>query len=326
MRLSNKQKELFMSANHRSSRSLHQILPRSRGKVSQILALLLVAGMASYVSAQQTNRQQTNQQQADQRYQSARYVQPSGFPWPNGAKIALSLTFDDGRSSQVTHAVPLLDSFGVKATFYAQPENLLEELELWKKAVASGHEIGNHTIGHPCTGNFTWTRYDGVVLEDYDLDRMRAELLQTNNELEELLGVRPVSFAYPCGQTYVGRGRDTKSYVPLIAELFQTGRRWLDETSNAPDHFDPAQVMSMRMDREDFSTVLRMIERTKRNENWLVLAGHGVSDAGSSRRWGTSLEMLRELLAYTQDPDNGVWLASVSEVASFIARERAARN
>ena len=301
-----------MNADHRGSRCLHRI----RGVVSQILALLLVAGMVSYVSAQQPNK----------RPRSERHLDPSGFPWPGGAKMALSLTFDDGRSSQVTHAVPLLDSLGVKATFYGQPENLLEELALWKKAVASGHEIGNHTIGHPCTGNFAWTRYDGVVLEDFDLDRMRAELVQTNDELEELLGVRPVSFAYPCGQTYVGRGKDTKSYVPLIAELFQTGRRWLDETSNAPDHFDPAQVMSMRMDREDFSGILRMIERTKRNENWLVLAGHSVSDAGSSRRWGTSLEMLRELLPYAQDPANGVWLAPVSEVASFIAKEQAARD
>lgn len=315
-----------MSTDRRDSRCLRRVLPRSRGKVSQILALLLVVGMTSYVSAQQAKQQQTKQQQTEQRYQSARYVQPSGFPWPNGAKIALSLTFDDGRSSQVAHAVPLLDSLGVKATFYGQPENLLEELELWKKAVASGHEIGNHTIGHPCTGNFTWTRYDGVVLEDYDLDKMRAELVRTNDELEELLGVRPVSFAYPCGQTYVGRGKDTRSYVPLVAELFQTGRRWLDETSNAPDHFDPAQVMSMRMDSEDFSGVLRMIERTKRNENWLVLAGHGISDASSSRRWGTSLEMLRELIVYAQDPENGVWLAPVSEVASFIAREQAVRN
>jgi hypothetical protein len=36
--------------------------------------------------------------------------------------------------------------------------------------------------------------------------------------------------------------------------------------------------------------------------------------------------MLRELLAYAQDPDNGVWLAPVAEVASFIAREKAARE
>ena len=95
--------------------------------------------------------------------------------------MALSLTFDDGRSSQVTHAVPVLDSLTAKATFYAQPDNLLEELELWQQAAAAGHEFGNHTVGHPCTGNFAWVRYDGVVLESYDLDRMRSEILQAND-------------------------------------------------------------------------------------------------------------------------------------------------
>lgn len=302
-----------MSAAHCGLNCLLRMLTCSSSAGSQILVLLLVSVMVSYASAQQPN----------QRPRSERHLDPSGFPWPNGAKMALSLTFDDGRASQVTDGVPVLDSFGVKVTFYAQPENLLEELELWQKAVASGHEFGNHTIGHPCTGNFAWVRYDSVVLESYDLDRMRAEVLQANDEIEELLGVRPVSFAYPCGQTYVGRGTNTKSYVPLIAELFQTGRRWLDETTNAPAHFDPAQVMAMRMDGEDFSTIRRFIERTKRNENWLVLAGHGIGD---STRWGTNLGMLRELLAYVQEPDNGVWIAPVSEVASFIAKEQATRK
>ena len=302
-----------MSAAQWRLNCLLRMLTCSSTAGSQILVLLLVSVMVSYASAEQSNK----------RPRSERHLDPSGFPWPNGAKMALSLTFDDGRASQVTDGVPVLDSFGVKVTFYAQPENLLEELELWQKAVASGHEFGNHTIGHPCTGNFAWVRYDDVVLESYDLDRMRAEVLQANDEIEELLGVRPVSFAYPCGQTYVGRGTNTKSYVPLIAELFQTGRRWLDETTNAPAHFDPAQVMAMRMDGEDFSTIRRFIERTKRNENWLVLAGHSIGD---STRWGTNLGMLRELLTYVQEPDNGVWIAPVSEVASFIAKEQATRK
>ncbi len=250
----------------------------------------------------------------------SRHRDPSGFPWPNGAKVAVSLTFDDGRRSQMSLAVPLLDSFNVKATFYVQPDSLPAILDQWKAAIASGHEIGNHSMGHPCTGNFVWTRYEGVALEHYDLDRIRKEIEQANDEIEEYVGVRPTSYAYPCGQTFVGRGTETRSYVPLVAEIFQTGRRWLDETSNAPDHFDPAQVMSMRMDGEDFSRVRRMIEGAKRNENWLVLAGHSVREEG---RWGTRLGMLRELLAYAADPANEVWVANVSEVAAVIAQEQA---
>ena len=285
---------------------------RSGVKLGSLLALLV------WNTVSDSDAIENRQSQPAQRHLDA-----SGFPWPNGAEMALSLTFDDGRPSQVTHAIPLLDSFDVKATFYSQPENLRNELAGWRRAVAVGHEIGNHTVGHPCTGNFAWVRYDGVVLESYDLERMRAEIVQANDEIEEMLGVRPVSFAYPCGQTYVGRGRDTRSYVPLVAELFQTGRRWLDETSNAPDHFDTAQVMAMRMDGEDFAAVQRMVERARHSGNWLVLAGHGVGD---NPRWGTQLDMLKDLLAYAQNPDNRAWIAPVTEVATFIADQQAARK
>ena len=285
---------------------------RSGIKLGSLLALL-VWNAVSESDAIENRQSRPAQRQLD----------PSGFPWPNGAEMALSLTFDDGRPTQVTHAIPLLDAFDVKATFYSQPENLRNELAGWRRAVAVGHEIGNHTVGHPCTGNFAWVRYDGVVLESYDLERMRAEIVQANDEIEEMLGVRPVSFAYPCGQTYVGRGRDTRSYVPLVAELFQTGRRWLDETSNAPDHFDTAQVMAIRMDGEDFAAVQRMVERARHSGNWLVLAGHGVGD---NPLWGTQLDMLKDLLAYARNPDNRVWIAPVTEVAIFIADQQAARK
>ena len=65
-----------------------------------------------------------------------------------------------------------------------------------------------------------------------------------------------------------------------------------------------------------------MIERTKRSENCLVLAGHSVCDSPDR----TNLDMLRALVVYAQDPNNGVWLAPVSEVASFIAKEQAAKE
>ncbi|MBQ35527.1 MAG: hypothetical protein CME04_03995 [Gemmatimonadaceae bacterium] len=134
-----------MSIGHRSAGRLRRNLTRSCIAFAVLLQLMSVS-MTSHVSAQQPA------QPATRRSISERHLDPSGFPWPSGAKAALSLTFDDGRSSQVTHAVPVLDSFAVKATFYAQPKNLLEELERWQHAIASGHEIGNHTVGTRARG------------------------------------------------------------------------------------------------------------------------------------------------------------------------------
>jgi len=39
------------------------------------------------------------------------------FLWPAGKKMALTLSFDDARFSQVDNCLPILDKFGVKVPF-----------------------------------------------------------------------------------------------------------------------------------------------------------------------------------------------------------------
>ena len=137
------------------------------------------------------------------------------FQWPNGKTMAVSLSWDDGRESQVNAGTPILDQYGVKATFYVVPSSVERALEGWQSAVNNGHEIGNHSLVHPCSGNFIWVRDN--ALEEYTLSQMRTELTKANEKIQELLGVMPSEFAYPCGQTFVGRGTNTKSYVPIIS-------------------------------------------------------------------------------------------------------------
>ncbi|MBU1942978.1 MAG: polysaccharide deacetylase family protein, partial [Actinobacteria bacterium] len=47
-----------------------------------------------------------------------------------------------------------MDSFGVKATFFASIAPLEQRVDGWREAVRAGHEVGNHTINHPCSCNF----------------------------------------------------------------------------------------------------------------------------------------------------------------------------
>jgi peptidoglycan/xylan/chitin deacetylase (PgdA/CDA1 family) len=103
------------------------------------LVIIIIAGI-SHVQSYEVNAAERN----------------SDFKWPEGKKMGLSLTFDDARLSQVDKGIPLLNSYGVKATFYLSPDNMKKRLSLWKKAVTSGHDIGNHSLLHPCSGNFAW--------------------------------------------------------------------------------------------------------------------------------------------------------------------------
>lgn len=104
--------------------------------------------------------------------QDSSYSQDSDqqFHWPDENQIALSLTFDDARPSQVLGGTKLLNRYNAKATFYVNPGSVRQHLGEWKKAVASGHEIGNHSLNHPCTGNFEWSR--NHALEEYTLNKM----------------------------------------------------------------------------------------------------------------------------------------------------------
>ncbi len=244
-------------------------------------------------------------------------AQQISFQWPEGVKAAISLSFDDGRLSQVDIGTPLLDQYGVKATFVVVPSTVEKRLDKWKKAVANGHEIGNHTLYHPCSGNFSWSK--GKALENYTLKKMREELIKSNQQLEYLLGIKATVFAYPCGSTFVGRGVNTRSYVPLIAELFVAGRGWLNETPNDPSFCDFAQLTGMEMDGKDFDQLLPLIESSKKNGSWLVLAGHEIGDSGSQT---TRVEMLKKLIVYAQNPANGIWIAPMGEIAKYIQGNR----
>jgi peptidoglycan/xylan/chitin deacetylase (PgdA/CDA1 family) len=56
-----------------------------------------------------------------QSYKTASNPDKAAFQWPEGKKMGLSLTFDDARLTQVDKGIPLLDKYGVKATFYLSP-------------------------------------------------------------------------------------------------------------------------------------------------------------------------------------------------------------
>ncbi len=239
------------------------------------------------------------------------------FEWPEGTKAAVSLTFDDARASQVERGIPLLDRYEVKATFYVVPDRLGERLAAWRQAVANGHEIGNHTVRHPCTGNFGFAREK--ALEDYTLEAMERELLEANRRIAAALGVRPRTFAYPCGQKFVGRGTQLRSYVPVVAWMFSAGRGWMDEAANDPAFCDPAQLLGVELDGLDFEAAKKLIDTAVENRSWLVFAGHDIGEGG---RQTTRIDTLAAICEYARDPKNGIWIDTVDTIVRYVREVR----
>lgn len=238
------------------------------------------------------------------------------FAWPAGKRAAISLSFDDARPSQLDAGVPLFARHKARVTFYLTSQNIKDRAADWRRAAEAGHEMANHSVTHPCSGNFAWSRER--ALEDYTLDRMRAELVDANGAIEQATGVRPATFAYPCGQKFVGRGPQVKSYVPVVSELFVSGRGWLDEAPNDPAFVDLAQLMAYPMDDVEFEALRPAIDDAIARGQWLVLAGHDIGSSPGSQVTRTS--MLDQLFEYVNAPERGVWLDTVGAVSVHVKK------
>ena len=139
---------------------------------------------------------------------------PKSFPWPEGTSAAVCLTYDDGLDCHLDVAMPALEKYGLKGTFYATgfSSSLFTRMDEWRDWASKGYEIGNHTLFHPCDGDhFDWVRseYD---LSKYTLDQLRNELRTANTLLTAIDGEKERSFAYTCGNYTI----DAKEAMVII--------------------------------------------------------------------------------------------------------------
>lgn len=132
------------------------------------------------------------------------------FRWPGGRRAAVSLAYDDALDTQLDVAAPALDRHGFKASFYLTVANpaMRERLEEWRALAVSGHELGNHSLFHACSGSGSGR---GWVLAHRDLDRqpvarVQDEVRLANTVLMALDGRRDRTFTVPCGDREAADG------------------------------------------------------------------------------------------------------------------------
>ncbi len=157
------------------------------------------------------------------------------------------------------------------------------------------------------------------MLENYTLGRMERELLEANRLLGAALGVQPTSYAYCCGQSFVGRGRGLRSYVPVVAKHFVVGQAGYSETYASPGYCDLAQVPSIKLDDRSYEELRETLDAAVAAGGWLVLYGHEVGDSRAAQT--TSEQTLRKLCAHLNTRPE-VWVDAVTAVGRHIASEQ----
>ena len=114
---------------------------------------------------------------------------------PEGWRGVACVTFDDGYRDNIEVALPVLEAFGVPATFFLVPSLLgatfraghpvMSALQA-RELLALGHEIGAHSLTHP-------------RLTQVGDEQAQREIAGSKARLEDLLGVEVRAFAYPKG-------------------------------------------------------------------------------------------------------------------------------
>lgn len=118
----------------------------------------------------------------------------------SGRKIAV-LTFDDGYSSDLRYAVPLLEKYGACATFFVfgggvNTAGYLSEADLKSLSERPCAEIGNHSYKlHSLSMSTLSIMYRGGrnnadILADYE---------KNDSFLESITGKKPTALSYPNG-------------------------------------------------------------------------------------------------------------------------------
>lgn len=148
---------------------------------------------------------------------------PGTFAWPDGHKAAVSLSYDDALDSQLDHAIPALDRHGLKATFYLQlsrdPVRL--RMEEWRKAARNGHELGNHTLFHQCSGSLpdrAWVEPQRN-LDTTTAAQMQDQILLANVMLKALDGRDERTLTIPCGDTRAQDGDYRLRVAPAFVAI-----------------------------------------------------------------------------------------------------------
>jgi peptidoglycan/xylan/chitin deacetylase (PgdA/CDA1 family) len=229
--------------------------------------------------------------------------------WPNGARAAIVLTYDDAIPSQLDHAIPALDSVGLKGTFFLS--NVRQaDVALWKAAAASGHELANHTLNHPCLAG-TFPMPLRQQLEQHTPESVLQEVSQQNVLLTALDGRQAHGFAVPCGQTLAG-GQDYLE--PLRRSKLVTYSRSVDESDDDLQR-DPSSFDLMRLPGRGFTSpagttqLIEFAQKAAKSGGLAVYVFHGVGGDYLS----VTADDHRRFVEWLAANRNAYWIATLRD-------------
>jgi len=229
---------------------------------------------------------------------------------------AVSMTLDDGLRNQDDFAVPLLNKYGIKATFYVIPGLTPETNEeaakkkpgdhggmSWlrlKELAAQGHEIANHTWTH-----IPLTKTEDGQRVDLEPAKMDFQIGKAYEAIKERIGIAPFTFATPGNASSDAVRAAGHQYHPVIRERCERFGAW-PPTSR------------------DFTAVQAnaTLERYLKKGEALVWMMHAVTEGYNAF---SGPDVLEDHLKYLRSKDDVLWIDTFGRLSRYAMERDAAK-
>lgn len=231
----------------------------------------------------------------------------------NGRRAAVVLTYDDALEVHLDNVIPILDSVGFKGSFYlsASFPGCRNRLTDWRKAGLNGHELGNHTLYHPCDASKpgrSWVSPQND-LHQYTTAEIVRESEMTNIFLESLDGKKERTFAYTCGDTETGEG----PFIDAIKKQF-VALRGVKGALNHRATIDLTNVNCYVVDVNNADQLISWAEQARAQNALLVVLFHGV---GGGHNINVDLKRHHDFVKYLRKNEKDYWVTTMLDAARF---------
>ena len=242
--------------------------------------------------------------------------------WPKDAKAAISLTYDDGLPDNLDWAIPDLNERGIRGTFYLTTGKRYVQRRVcdWRKAFENGHEIGSHSVRHPCRADAyvkppRWLP-PALRLENWSVEKIIREIDDAADWLRDHIGDDPWrTYAYPCCATAIGDPPDERPYATAVRKHHFAARSGVGGP-NDPRAVDLMHIQSFLCNRPTLQELIGHCEQSLSDGGWTVLMFHSIG----WRRMRTKRAVHKALLDYLAK--NPYWVAPLRDVAKYINAKR----
>src|SRR5690606_2836392 len=221
-----------------------------------------------------------------------------------GKKAAVVLTYDDALDVHLDNVIPALDAHGFKGSFYlsAAFPGSKNRISDWRRAAREGHELGNHTLFHPCIGSGPGREWVSPSndLSKYTTEEIVREIEMTNAFLFAIDGKMERTFAYTCGDTETGQG----SFIEAIRDKF-VSMRGVRGKLNVADSLDLTNLNCYVVDNNNADQLIAWAEQARKENALLVILFHGV---GGGHPINVDLDKHNKFLDYLKENENSFWV------------------